>query len=74
MKRFKDRWDMIGLYNICSNYLNNQTENGAILFLEKIKEFEEIYPVVNLKRQCEVCQKRLLYACPNVNEPDADCP
>jgi len=45
MKRFKNRWSLIGLYNICSSYLQNQTEANAIRLIENIEAYKEEYPI-----------------------------
>jgi len=49
MKKFKNRWDLIGLYNICSDYLQNQTEENAINFIERVEAFKEKYPITEVK-------------------------
>jgi hypothetical protein len=44
--KFKDRWNMLGLYGICSEYMDNQTEEGALKLLHRcdmyIKEYCEV--------------------------------
>lgn len=47
-KRFVNKWGFIELYNICSDYLNNQTEENAIILIEKIKQFEKDYPIIEI--------------------------
>lgn len=57
MKRFNGKWDLMGLYSICSNYLNNQTEAGAIQLIETMDKFKRAYPIIDVVNPCEKCDK-----------------
>jgi hypothetical protein len=37
------------LYNICSSYLNNQTEEGLNIFLNNIEKFKKQYNMEMIK-------------------------
>lgn len=41
--KFKDKWDMLMLYAIASAYLQNQVEENALVFLERIREYTQKY-------------------------------
>ena len=41
--KFKDKWSMLELYNICGEYLNNQTEEGALEFLHRVRAYTDEY-------------------------------
>ena len=43
MLKFKDKWDLLMLYAIASAYLNNQTEAGALEFIERIGAYRMKY-------------------------------
>jgi len=49
MKRFKNGWSQVGLYNICSNYLQNQIEENAVKLIEDIEGFREMYPIETIE-------------------------
>ena len=40
---FINKWDMKYLYILCSDYLNKQTEENALIFLEKVKDYIDAY-------------------------------
>ena len=62
IKKFKNKWDLLGLYNICSYYLSHQTEQGAIHLLEEIAKFEQEYPVIEFNDDAnEVCKECLQF-------------
>jgi hypothetical protein len=41
--KFKDRWNMLGLYGLCSDYMNNQTEENALRFLHRADRYMKEY-------------------------------
>lgn len=41
--KFKNKWDLNLLYNICLGYLNNQTEENALNLIEKIENYKNKY-------------------------------
>jgi len=41
--KYKDKYDLIELYNICSNFLNNQTEKNSLEFIKRVEDYKKKY-------------------------------
>ncbi len=41
--KFKNKWDCLGLFNICSSYLQDQREVNALSFLGRVELYIKTY-------------------------------
>ncbi len=41
--KYKGKWGLYELYIICNDYLDNQTEENSLLFVERIDNYKKKY-------------------------------